>query len=79
MLGAGDRQGADDVVDGSSVRGVLGNQRADEFARIGAELHAPDTSDVAIMAARPKLVKWRNVERPRSRTKTALAWCRSLR
>ena len=50
-------QALDDMVDGSSARDVLGNEQADEFARKGAELHVPDKSDVATLAARHRLVK----------------------
>ena len=34
----------DDIVDGSLAWVVLGNDRADEFARKGAELHASDSA-----------------------------------
>ena len=36
---------------------MLGNERVDEFARNGAELHARDKSDVATLAVWNKLVK----------------------
>ena len=42
-----DPQALDDIVDCSSVREELGNGRADEFARKGTPLQAPDKSDVA--------------------------------
>ena len=50
-------QALDDIADGSSARDVLGNERADEFERKGAELHAPEKSDVATAAVHHKLVK----------------------
>ena len=46
----------DDGVDGSSARDVLGNERADEFARKEAKLHASDKFDVATVAVHRKLV-----------------------
>ena len=50
-------QALDDIVDGSSVRDVLGNERGDEVARIGAQVQGHDNSDMAAAAVHHKLVK----------------------
>ena len=56
----------DDILDGSLTRDMLGNERADEFARRErAELHSPDNSDAAV-AVHHELVK-RVAELPEQR------------
>ena len=40
-----------------TLQSALGNERSDEFARKGTELHVSDQSDVATMAVHQKLVR----------------------
>ena len=64
------REALDDIVDGGSVPDdVLGNERADEFARKGAELHAHQ---------RCSAKRWCQASRPNHGAQKALAWPRTL-
>ena len=86
-------QSVDDILGGSTARDALGNERAHDFARKGAELHAPDKSDVAVhhiyrLSAWPRRRRrsWRSSllpgplgrETQRARSRAkALPWCRT--